>query len=110
MTSGIQVNMMTLAEHIIEATPERIKQENFVPLESPALERTDVATISSTMSWLAGYLADVDHLPNAAQIRSVKSTGLFPGQVPGFTWRRRRPTGSEEIWVVDALIKEGREH
>lgn len=101
---------MTLAEHIIEATPERIKQENFVPLESPALERTDVATISSTMSWLAGYLADVDHLPNAAQIRSVKSTGLFPGQVPGFTWRRRRPTGSEEIWVVDALIKEGREH
>ncbi|XP_073652805.1 calmodulin-binding transcription activator 1 isoform X3 [Tursiops truncatus] len=64
----IQVNMMTLAEHIIEATPERIKQENFVPTESPALERTDAATISSTMSWLAGYLADADHLPNAAQI------------------------------------------
>ncbi|EPY73167.1 hypothetical protein CB1_029410002 [Camelus ferus] len=64
----IQVNMMTLAEHIIEATPDRIKQENFVPMESPALERTDAATISSTMSWLAGYLADVDHLPNAAQI------------------------------------------
>ena len=110
MTSGFQVNMMTLAEHIIEATPERIKQENFVPMESPALERTDAATISSTMSWLAGYLADVDHLPNAAQIRSVKSMGLPPGQVPGFTWRRRRPTGSEEIWVVDALIKEGRKH
>ncbi|XP_070117125.1 calmodulin-binding transcription activator 1 isoform X29 [Equus przewalskii] len=64
----IQVNMMTLAEHIIEATPDRIKQENFVPMESSALERTDTAAISSTMSWLASYLADVDHLPNAAQI------------------------------------------
>ncbi|XP_043779048.1 calmodulin-binding transcription activator 1 isoform X5 [Cervus elaphus] len=74
----IQVNMMTLAEHIIEATPERIKQENFVPMESPALERTDAATISSTMSWLAGYLADVDHLPNAAQIRSAYNEPLTP--------------------------------
>ncbi|KAM9241891.1 calmodulin-binding transcription activator 1 isoform 5-T5 [Dugong dugon] len=64
----IQVNMMTLAEHIIEATPDRIKQENFVPMESSVLERTDTAAISSTMSWLASYLADVDHLPNAAQI------------------------------------------
>ncbi|XP_061043123.1 calmodulin-binding transcription activator 1 isoform X8 [Eubalaena glacialis] len=74
----IQVNMMTLAEHIIEATPERIKQENFVPMESPALERTDAATISSTMNWLAGYLADVDHLPNAAQIRSAYNEPLTP--------------------------------
>ncbi|XP_054939777.1 calmodulin-binding transcription activator 1 isoform X7 [Physeter macrocephalus] len=74
----IQVNMMTLAEHIIEATPERIKQENFVPTESPALERTDAATISSTMSWLAGYLADVDHLPHAAQIRSAYNEPLTP--------------------------------
>nr|XP_042113254.1 calmodulin-binding transcription activator 1 isoform X5 [Ovis aries] len=74
----IQVNMMTLAEHIIEATPERIKQENFVPMESPALERIDAATISSTMSWLAGYLADVDHLPNAAQIRSAYNEPLTP--------------------------------
>ncbi|XP_060057383.1 calmodulin-binding transcription activator 1 isoform X20 [Erinaceus europaeus] len=64
----IQVNMMTLAEHIIEATPDRIKQENFVPMESSGLERTDTATISSTMSWLASYLADVDHLPSAAHI------------------------------------------
>ncbi|KAM5270523.1 calmodulin-binding transcription activator 1 isoform 37-T37 [Hipposideros larvatus] len=72
----IQVNMMTLAEHIIEATPDRIKQENFVPMESSALERPDTATISSTMSWLASYLADVDHLPNAAQI------SLSPGSSP----------------------------
>ncbi|XP_077007564.1 calmodulin-binding transcription activator 1 isoform X9 [Tamandua tetradactyla] len=74
----IQVNMMTLAEHIIEATPDRIKQENFVPMESSALERTDTATIGSTMSWLASYLADVDHLPNAAQIRSAYNEPLTP--------------------------------
>lgn len=99
---------MTLAEHIIEATPERIKQENFVPTESPALERTDAATISSTMSWLAGYLADADHLPNAAQIRSVVFVGHSPGRAPGFPWRLRRPTGSEEFRVMNGLVKEGR--
>ncbi|XP_029395725.1 calmodulin-binding transcription activator 1 isoform X6 [Mus pahari] len=74
----IQVNMMTLAEHIIEATPDRIKQENFVPMESSALERTDPATISSTMSWLASYLADADRLPSAAHIRSAYPEPLTP--------------------------------
>lgn len=64
---------MTLAEHIIEATPDRIKRENFVPVESPLVERTDSAAMSTTMSWLASYLADVDHLPSAAQIRVVLS-------------------------------------
>lgn len=71
--------MMTLAEHIIEATPDRIKQESFVPMESSTLEKTDTATISGTMSWLASYLADVDHLPSAVQIRSVYA---------GFKWQR----------------------
>lgn len=71
MTLCLQVNMMTLAEHIIEATPDRIKQETFVPLES-ASERTDPATISSTMSWLASYLADADRLPSAAHIRLAR--------------------------------------
>ncbi|XP_073172917.1 calmodulin-binding transcription activator 1 isoform X10 [Lepidochelys kempii] len=70
----LQVNMMTLAEHIIEATPDRIKQENFVPMESPLVERTDSAAINTTMSWLASYLADVDHIPSAAQIRSATLT------------------------------------
>ncbi|XP_021099271.1 calmodulin-binding transcription activator 1 isoform X19 [Heterocephalus glaber] len=74
----IQVNMMTLAEHIIEAIPDRIKQESFVPMESPALERTDPAAVSSTMSWLASYLADADRLPNAAQIRSAYNEPLTP--------------------------------
>ncbi|KAM4871437.1 calmodulin-binding transcription activator 1 isoform 1-T2 [Thomomys bottae] len=76
--SARQVNMMTLAEHIIEATPDRIKQENFVPMESSALERTDPASISSTMSWLASYLADADRLPSAAQIRSAYNEPLTP--------------------------------
>ncbi|XP_074162465.1 calmodulin-binding transcription activator 1 isoform X3 [Sminthopsis crassicaudata] len=74
----LQVNMMTLAEHIIEATPDRIKRENFVPLEPTAAERTDAAAISSTMSWLASYLADVDHLPTAAQIRTLYNEPLTP--------------------------------
>ncbi|XP_057266197.1 calmodulin-binding transcription activator 1 isoform X1 [Pezoporus wallicus] len=74
----LQVNMMTLAEHIIEATPDRIKRENFVPMESPLVERTDSAAMSTTMSWLASYLADVDHLPSAAQIRSLYSEPLTP--------------------------------
>ncbi|KAL2773424.1 calmodulin-binding transcription activator 1 isoform f [Daubentonia madagascariensis] len=74
----IQVNMMTLAEHIIEATPDRIKQENFVPMEASGLERTGHATVSSTMSWLASYLADADRLPSAAQIRCVYNEPLTP--------------------------------
>ncbi|XP_053256441.1 calmodulin-binding transcription activator 1 isoform X2 [Podarcis raffonei] len=74
----LQVTMMTLAEHIIEATPERIKRENFVPMEAPPAERTESATISTSMSWLASYLADVDHLPSAAQIRSLYIGPLTP--------------------------------
>uniref|UniRef100_A0A8C5WW39 Calmodulin binding transcription activator 1 n=1 Tax=Laticauda laticaudata TaxID=8630 RepID=A0A8C5WW39_LATLA len=65
----LQVTMMTLAEHIIEATPERIKQENFVPAEEASqVERTESVAIGTSMSWLASYLADVDRLPSAAQI------------------------------------------
>lgn len=79
LLSPYQVNMMTLAEHIIEATPDRIKRENFVPMESPLVERTEAAAMSTTMSWLASYLADVDHLPSAAQMRSVGATELLGG-------------------------------
>ncbi|KAG8434210.1 hypothetical protein GDO86_012544, partial [Hymenochirus boettgeri] len=74
----LQVNMMNLAEQIIEATPERIKRENFVPMESSLTERADTAAFSTTMSWLASYLADVDHLPSAAQIRSLYNEPLTP--------------------------------
>lgn len=83
LSAPFQVNMMTLAEHIIEATPDRIKRENFVPMESP-VERTDSAAISTTMSWLASYLADVDHIPSAAQIRSVTLTTRQVCACPAF--------------------------
>lgn len=61
-----QANMMTLAEHIIEATPERIKRENFSAVESVPL---DSSGLSSTMSWLATYLGDVEQLPSIIHLR-----------------------------------------
>lgn len=56
-SSMLQSNMMTLAEHIIEATPDRIKSENFVATESAPLDSVEV---NSTMSWLATYLGDAE--------------------------------------------------
>uniref|UniRef100_A0A8C1XKB6 Calmodulin-binding transcription activator 1 n=1 Tax=Cyprinus carpio TaxID=7962 RepID=A0A8C1XKB6_CYPCA len=52
---GLQnMNMMTLAEEVIEATSDRIKRENFVASETTL----DGVGVSSTMSWLASYLGD----------------------------------------------------
>uniref|UniRef100_A0A8C1JNT5 Calmodulin-binding transcription activator 1 n=1 Tax=Cyprinus carpio TaxID=7962 RepID=A0A8C1JNT5_CYPCA len=48
------MNMMTLAEEVIEATSDRIKRENFVASETTL----DGVGVSSTMSWLASYLGD----------------------------------------------------
>lgn len=54
-----QVDMATLAEQIIEATPERIKQEDFPRgAESSLRERRDNPAIQDT--WLATYLDTVD--------------------------------------------------
>lgn len=64
--SNQQVNMMTLAEHIIEATPERIKRENFTAADSVPL---DTSGVSSTMNWLANYLGDVEQLPSIIHLR-----------------------------------------
>lgn len=51
--------MATLAEQIIEATPERIKQEDFSRgVESPLRERRDNPALQDT--WLAAYLETVD--------------------------------------------------
>lgn len=61
-----QVNMMTLAEHIIEATPERIKRENFTAADSVPL---DTSGVSNTMNWLANYLGDVEQLPSIIHLR-----------------------------------------
>uniref|UniRef100_A0AAQ5ZUZ2 CG-1 domain-containing protein n=1 Tax=Amphiprion ocellaris TaxID=80972 RepID=A0AAQ5ZUZ2_AMPOC len=63
-----EVDMATLAEQIIEATPERIKQEDFPRgAESPLRERRDNPAIQDT--WLATYLETVDahtHSPPSA--------------------------------------------
>ncbi|XP_031660139.1 calmodulin-binding transcription activator 1 isoform X8 [Oncorhynchus kisutch] len=78
--NDLQVNMMTLAEHIIEATPERIKRENFVALDGVPLDSTGV---SNTMSWLASYLGDVEQLPSIIHLRSLYSGPLAPSSSPG---------------------------
>ena len=66
LVSTEQVNMMTLAEHIIEATPERIKRENFTAADSVPL---DTSGVSNTMNWLANYLGDVEQLPSIIHLR-----------------------------------------
>lgn len=58
--------MMTLAEHIIEATPERIKRENFSAADALPL---DTSGLGNTMSWLANYLGDVEQLPSIVHLR-----------------------------------------
>ncbi|XP_049716116.1 calmodulin-binding transcription activator 2 isoform X8 [Elephas maximus indicus] len=65
----IPVDMISLAKQIIEATPERIKQEDFMGLPeagAPLRERTGAVGLSETMSWLASYLENVDHFPSSA--------------------------------------------
>ncbi|XP_061759149.1 calmodulin-binding transcription activator 1 isoform X2 [Nerophis ophidion] len=62
----LQANMMTLAEHIIEATPERIKRENFTAVD---LLPVDTSGVNNTMNWLANYLGDVEQLPSILHLR-----------------------------------------
>lgn len=59
------MNMMTLAEHIIEATPDRIKSENFVATESTPL---DNLAVNNTMSWLATYLGDAERYDSTQEV------------------------------------------
>lgn len=70
---------MTLAEHIIEATPERIKRENFSAADSGPL---DTSGVSNTMNWLANYLGDVEQLPSIIHLRSER---LQPGNTTQHT-------------------------
>ncbi|KAG5838943.1 hypothetical protein ANANG_G00229090 [Anguilla anguilla] len=79
---NLQVNMMTLAEHIIEATPERIKRENIVAVETVPL---DSAGVGNTMSWLASYLGDTEHLPNIIHLRSLYAEPLTPSSTPSLS-------------------------
>ncbi|XP_072522493.1 calmodulin-binding transcription activator 1-like isoform X3 [Salminus brasiliensis] len=77
-TGDLQMNMMTLAEHIIEATPDRIKSENFVAAESTPLDNVGVNT---TMSWLATYLGDAERFLYNKPLAS--SAGLGGGHAGG---------------------------
>ncbi|XP_059916792.1 calmodulin-binding transcription activator 1 isoform X5 [Gadus macrocephalus] len=79
---NLQVNMMSLAEHIIEATPDRIKRENFSAGDSVPLDTTGV---SNTMSWLANYLGDVEQLPSIIHLRSLYNEPLGPSSNPGLS-------------------------
>ncbi|XP_072222893.1 calmodulin-binding transcription activator 1 isoform X3 [Leuresthes tenuis] len=78
----LQVNMMTLAEHIIEATPERIKRENFTTADSVPL---DTSGVSNTMNWLANYLGDVEQLPSIIHLRSLYNEPLTPSSNPSLS-------------------------
>eukprot|EP00062_Callorhinchus_milii_P016585 gi/632968146/ref/XP_007900367.1/ PREDICTED: calmodulin-binding transcription activator 1 [Callorhinchus milii] len=67
----LQVNMMTLAEQIIEATPDRIKRENFIPMESASLYSEPLTPPSNTsQSPAASPISEVSFekptLPSAA--------------------------------------------
>lgn len=66
--------MMSLAEHIIEATPERIKREHFPTVESVPLDNSG---LTNTMNWLASYLGDVEHLPSIIHLRLVNVKTLI---------------------------------
>ncbi|RVE70899.1 hypothetical protein OJAV_G00068630 [Oryzias javanicus] len=78
----LQANMMTLAEHIIEATPERIKRENFPTTESVPL---DTSGVSNTMSWLANYLGNVEQLPSIVHLRPLYNEPLTPSSNPSLS-------------------------
>lgn len=83
----LQVDMATLAEQIIEATPERIKQEEFSrEAESPLRERRDNPAIHDTMPWLAPYLDTVD--------RCMCTTPQPPSPLSSLALQRLRPPSS----------------
>ncbi|XP_029339199.1 calmodulin-binding transcription activator 2 isoform X7 [Mus caroli] len=65
----IPVDMISLAKQIIDATPERIKREDFSEFPEAGAsprEHTGTVGLSETMSWLASYLENVDHFPSSA--------------------------------------------
>ncbi|KAL6118173.1 camta2 [Pungitius sinensis] len=84
----LQVDMATLAEQIIEATPERIKQEDFPGgAESPLKERRDNTPLQDT--WLATYLDTVD-----AQTHSPPRRVCPPSPLSALALQRLRPPSS----------------
>ncbi|XP_057573009.1 calmodulin-binding transcription activator 2 isoform X5 [Hippopotamus amphibius kiboko] len=85
----IPVDMISLAKQIIEATPERIKREDFVGLPeagAPMRERTGAMGLSETMSWLASYLENVDHFPSSAPPSELPFERGRPAVPPAPSW------------------------
>uniref|UniRef100_A0A3B4VM66 Calmodulin binding transcription activator 2 n=1 Tax=Seriola dumerili TaxID=41447 RepID=A0A3B4VM66_SERDU len=73
----LQVDMATLAEQIIEATPDRIKQEDFPRgAESPLRGRRDNPAIQDT--WLATYLDTVDRMCPPSPLSALALQRLRP--------------------------------
>ncbi|XP_056299114.1 calmodulin-binding transcription activator 2 isoform X5 [Pseudoliparis swirei] len=84
----LQVDMATLAEQILEATPERIKQEDFARgAESPLRERRDNPATQDT--WLATYLDTVD-----AHTHSPPRRVCPPSPLSALALQRLRPPSS----------------
>lgn len=84
----LQVDMATLAEQIIEATPDRIKQEDFPRgAESPLRERRDNPAMQDT--WLATYLDTVD-----AHSHSPPRRVCPPSPLSALALQRLRPPSS----------------
>ncbi|XP_068443896.1 calmodulin-binding transcription activator 2 isoform X3 [Clinocottus analis] len=91
----LQVDMATLAEQILEATPERIKQEDFPRgAESPLRERRDNAATQDT--WLATYLDAVDAHTHAgdAHTHSPPRRACPPSPLSALALHRLRPPSS----------------
>ncbi|KAM4677159.1 calmodulin-binding transcription activator 2 [Discoglossus pictus] len=82
----LQVDMVTLAEQIIEATPDRIKQEDFTASDSGSL-RERPGNLSKTMAWLASYLETADQMPglppHGEGIRAARALACFARMSPG---------------------------
>ncbi|KAM4037167.1 calmodulin-binding transcription activator 2 isoform 2-T2 [Anomaloglossus baeobatrachus] len=82
----LQVDMVTLAEQIIEATPDRIKQDDFTASDSAGL-RERSANLSKTMAWLASYLDTADQMPglppHGEGLRAARALARFAQMNPG---------------------------
>uniref|UniRef100_A0A4W5K1W3 Calmodulin-binding transcription activator 1 n=1 Tax=Hucho hucho TaxID=62062 RepID=A0A4W5K1W3_9TELE len=77
----LQMNMMMLAEHIMEATPDRIKQEGFVATETETSPPETVG-VSGDVSWLASYIGDVDPIPSPLSGPEDQERPLAPQGLP----------------------------
>ncbi|XP_059573807.1 calmodulin-binding transcription activator 2 isoform X2 [Alligator mississippiensis] len=100
-TDVLQVDMVTLARQIIEATPEHIKQEEFGMVEGPRRDRGAAGGLGGAMAWLTSYLDSMDQLPGLIPHRreagSPSQRGclspLQPGE-PGPERRAAPPTAA----------------